>query len=64
MQSGNKVRYIPFEGCDPSSYENGIVKSIDGNHAFVVYHCNGDWDNYHNYTAERTPISSLELGWI
>jgi hypothetical protein len=44
--------------------EKGILKSLSGNeHAFVVYNCNGDWDSYENYTAERTRICDLEEGW-
>jgi len=59
-----KVHYIPFKGCSPSEYENGVIKSIqDDNHVFVVYHCNGEWENIENYTAARTEISQLRVGW-
>jgi len=56
---GEKVQYI-------TSYkvEKGIVKSIsDESHVFVVYHCGDDWDNYRDYTASRTNINYLILGW-
>jgi len=44
--------------------EKGIIKSLSGyTHAFVVYNCNNDWENYENYTAERTFIGDLEKGW-
>ena len=59
MKPGDKVTYVtPFER------EKGILKSIpDSEHAFVVYHCGGDWENYQNYTAARTRISDLKPGW-
>ena len=44
--------------------EKGIVKSMSGpEHAFVVYHCGGDWDNYENYTGARTRVVDLVKGW-
>ncbi len=61
---GQRVHYIPFEGCDPEQYENGIVKSVsDENHVFVVYNCGGEWSRYQDYTAARTHISQLRAGW-
>lgn len=59
IKSGQKVTYV-------TDYrkEQGIVKSISNDdYVFVVYHCNEDWDNYSNYTAERTRIKDLKLGW-
>jgi hypothetical protein len=44
--------------------EHGIVKSLsDDNHVFVVYHCAGMWDNYKDYTAAKTEIIDLVVGW-
>ena len=44
--------------------EKGRVKSIPNEEfAFVVYSCDGNWNDYKDYTAERTRISDLELGW-
>lgn len=66
FKPGDKVCYIPFNGCDKSLYENGIIKtlnSLDKNSVFVVYHCNNDWDNYWNYTAANTDINRLRSGW-
>ena len=62
---GDKVHYIPFEGCDPKQFENGIVKSVNLNpsHAFVVYNCGGDWENYMNYSAASTNLNNLKPGW-
>lgn len=65
LNNGDKVHYIPFEGCDESEYENGIVKSQSQviGHLFVVYYCGGDWDNYRNYTAANTKRAQLRPGW-
>lgn len=61
---GDKVHYIPFDGCSEDKYENGIVKSIPTSYAaFVVYHCDGKWDDYQNYTAALTSIEDLRPGW-
>lgn len=59
IKVGSKVTYVT-----PHKTECGIVKSIpDDDYAFVVYHCAGNWDDYENYTAARTRIADLELGW-
>jgi hypothetical protein len=61
-----KVSYMPYKGCSPSEYQNGIVKSHPEHtteSVFVVYNCGGDWKNYKDYTAALTPISSLKKGW-
>ncbi|MFP4661961.1 MAG: hypothetical protein ACLFPF_07220 [Halanaerobiales bacterium] len=59
MKPGEKVTYIT-----PYKQEKGIIKSIpDSEHAFVVYNCNEDWDNYRDYTAARTRIEDLKEGW-
>jgi hypothetical protein len=31
--------------------ERGRIKSWNGIYIFVVYHCDGKWDDYQNYTA-------------
>jgi len=43
--------------------ERGRIKSLcsDPNFAFVVYKCADNWDNYKDYTAQRTAISDLVL---
>lgn len=59
FQVGEKVTYISHNGK-----EKGVVKSLsDDEHVFVVYHCDDEWNNYQNYTAARTRISDLVLGW-
>lgn len=62
LKPGDKVHYTanPQRGI-----ENGIFKDYASHMqgAFVVYNCQGDWDNYKNYTAANTNFSDLELGW-
>jgi hypothetical protein len=67
FEVGEKVHYIPFEGCHEKLYENGIVKTIredDNTRVFVVYACAGEWDNYFLYTGVPTRKSQLRKGWF
>jgi hypothetical protein len=67
FEVGEKVHYVPFEGCDEKLYENGIVKTIredSKTHVFVVYACAGEWDNYFLYTGVPTRKSQLRKGWF
>jgi len=60
MEIGQRVTYLSF-----GKVEHGIVKSIsDAEHVFVVYHCDGNWNRYFDYTAARTEICDLVPGWI
>lgn len=69
---GDRVCYEPAH-YNGEKWENGIVKEIpDGFEnekslchkcLRVVYNCNGDWENFKNYTSALTHISSLKLGW-
>ena len=57
---GDKVTYVT-----KNKMERGIIKSIaDENHVFVVYNCNDDWKSYRDYTAQKTNVNNLILGWI
>lgn len=64
LKNGDKVHYTAPHGAK----ENGIIKSIsdDGDMklAFVVYHCDDDWENYENYTGAATELDSLTIGWM
>lgn len=63
LTPGSKVHYVSF-GKPP---ENGIVKALnlrDPKTVFVVYHCDGNWDRYQNYTAASTRIEDLREGWV
>lgn len=62
MKPGDKVRYMGNHHRSPEG-EPGIIKSIDGDSAFVVYSCGGDWKNYQNYTGVRTKLTDLKERW-
>jgi hypothetical protein len=58
LYAGQKVTYdFGF------AKENGIVKYVSDGMVFVVYQCNGDWDNYQKYTGESTNPENLIEGW-
>jgi len=66
LKVGDKVYYQPDHWSDDDKWENGMVKEIPEynlNSVRVVYHCNGDWDNYKDYTAAMTNKRDLFLGW-
>lgn len=59
LKPGTKVTY-KTDGVG----KKGIVKGVQNDkYAFVVYHCNNNWSDYENYTAARTRIEDLEMGW-
>ena len=45
-------------------YQVFNFKSIDGDYAFVVFKCGDEWDNYMDYTGQRTAIVDLSPGWV
>jgi hypothetical protein len=47
---GDKVHYDNGHG----KIENGMVKSVESDSAFVVYNCDDDWDHFEEYTGCRT----------
>jgi len=66
IKVGDKVHYIPFDGCDDSRIENGIVKEMPGytqTAIRVVFKCAGEWDRFMDYTSELTPKENLGYGW-
>lgn len=67
LRLGDKVHYIPFEGCHSSLIENGMVKEIP-DHTFkevrVVYNCGGEWERFEEYTSALTPLKNLKKGWF
>jgi hypothetical protein len=59
LYPGQKVHYKP-------TGERGIIKSIpncEGPWAFVVFNCDGQWDNYKQFTAASIAKKDLEPGW-
>ena len=61
---GELVCYIPYNGCDESLWENGIVKEAMASNVRVVYHPGDEWANFREYTSALTPINSLRRGWV
>lgn len=60
MYIGRKVHYVtPHD--EP---QNGIVKSFNDRHAWVVYKCGGEWARYQDYTAACTDMNDLRDGWV
>jgi hypothetical protein len=57
---GTKVHYVSPHG----KKDNGILKRAEDNGAFVVYHCNGEWSNYKDYTGAHTTYDTLRYGWV
>jgi len=39
--------------------QRGRIKSWNGKVVFVVYHCNGEWDRFMDFTAEATDPHDL-----
>jgi hypothetical protein len=63
MEEGDYVYYIPYENCPKDQYQKGRIKEVQSSEwYFVVYHCNNDWDNYKDYTGQRTNINQLVKG--
>ncbi len=63
FEIGERVNYYGGYGQP----ENGVVKTKragDPSFVFVVYKCGGDWDNFANYTGQRTACSELQKGWV
>ena len=54
---GRWVRYTPPVG----NPEDGRIKSWNDKYVFVVYHCDGNWDEFMNYTAAATHPLGLEF---
>lgn len=56
---GDKVHFDGGYG----KIENGMVKSVWSDSAFVVYNCDNDWDHFKEYTGVRTQFAHLRQGW-
>lgn len=65
LSVGQRVYYQPAHYKE-GEFENGLIKEIPEHTTEavrVVYNCNGDWNNYKNYTSALTRIKDLKLGW-
>jgi len=59
LTSADIGRWVRFYDYD--SKKLGRIKSWNEYNIFVVYLCDGDWENYADYTAEATHGSRLEF---
>jgi hypothetical protein len=79
LQVGDKVHYQPKHYINTpiinkqgeeeliNKFENGIVKEIPEHtktSVRVVYNCNGEWNNYQDYTSALTDLRDLNFGWL
>ncbi len=63
FKKGDKVCYDPKYGKP----EFGIVKSLNEYNpdvVFVVFHCNGNWNDYEQYTGQSVVKTDLKHGWL
>ena len=44
-----------------SEPEEGVLKSYNETFMFVVFHCNGEWENYRDYTGCCTNPRDLKF---
>jgi hypothetical protein len=54
----DKGRWVIYSKI-PGQQRIGRIKSWNENYIFVVYKCDGDWDNFADYTAEATRAGDL-----
>ena len=64
---GEKVHYKP-EHYKEDEFENGIIKevrpTVPNIGIWVVYKCAGNWKDYQDYSAGKTNLRDLHLGWL
>lgn len=56
---GRPVYYYPPHAGAGAEY--GKIKSWNKHFIFVVYHCDGNWDRFEEYTAAATDPDNLEF---
>jgi len=61
MKEGDYVHYKSRHGA----VENGRIKSMSpsGETAWVVFHCNNEWDEYMDYTGQAADMEDIYEGW-
>jgi len=60
LEESDIGRWVQFDKGFRSE-ETGRIKSFNRLYVFVVFKCDGDWDNYAKYTAESVEPSRLEF---
>ena len=60
LTQDDRDRYVLYtRGSGPK--QRGRIKWWNDKYVFVVYHCDGNWDDFHNYTAAATSPDDLEF---
>lgn len=44
--------------------QNGRIKTLGKVSAFVVFHCEDNWQHYQEYTGQLCDLKFLKSGWI
>ncbi|MCJ7777781.1 MAG: hypothetical protein MUP16_05655 [Sedimentisphaerales bacterium] len=58
LNESDKGRWVLYVGL-AGEREKGRIKSWNDKYIFVVYKCDGDWDNYKNYGGTATEPKQL-----
>ena len=53
--------WVTYKPSYKQKGEIGRIKSTNNIFIFVVYHCDGNWDDYTDYTAEATRHEDLQI---
>ena len=67
FKKGDRVHYIPYDGCTNEECRNGVVKNtFNGydDHTNVSFGCEENPEDFMKYKGELIPDSKLELGWV
>lgn len=67
FKKGDKVHYVPYDGCTNEECRNGVVKNpFNGydNHTNVSFGCENEPENFMKYKGELTPDNKLEPDWV
>jgi len=67
MKKGDKVHYVPFEGCTNDDCKNGVVKNAFSGldtHIYVAFDCCHEPEEYMKYKGIIMPLSKLEPDWV
>jgi hypothetical protein len=58
LGAGHVGRWVEYRSC-AGEIEIGKIKSWTYKAVFVVYHCNGEWHRFSEFTAEATDPRDL-----
>jgi len=61
LTDADKGRWVEYTPPFNGKKWNGRIKSWNDHLVFVVFNCDGFWENYAEYTAEATAPNYLEF---